>query len=283
MRNSTETPIARYGGWSLVAGASVGLGAAFAMESARQGFDVILLARRESALAETAARIRGEFGRRTHCITADLAQPDIGDRVERETRDLDVGLLVYNAAAEPEGPFLTQTPDDQRANLAVNCWAPTILCRQFGERMRARGRGALAIVSSMAALQGIKYFATYGAAKAYELILAEGLWDEFREFGVDVLGYVVGATASANFIGAAADAPYQNSSDASILGTRILQPAAPADVAARLFALLDRGPRQYSHDADERAAAEAAQQSRAEAVQAMGAVTVGLARFAHLR
>ncbi len=141
----------RYGGWVLVAGASAGLGAAFAFESARLGFDVVLLARRADALEETAASIRAQHGVATRCIAADLGQDDIADLVATETSDLDVGVLVYNAAAELYGPFLTLDQDSHRTNIAVNCLAPTLLAKHFGARMRDRGRGAIALVSSLAA------------------------------------------------------------------------------------------------------------------------------------
>jgi hypothetical protein len=68
----------------------------------------------------------------------------------------------------------------------------------------------------------------------------------------------------------------------SALQARILQPATAEDVAARLFTVLPHGPRQYSNLLDEAAALEAASKPRPEVVQTMGAVTIGLARFAHL-
>jgi uncharacterized protein len=272
---------ARYGGWVLVAGASAGLGAAFAHESGRLGFDVVLLARRADALEETAASIRAKHGVATRCIAADLAQDDIVDLVALRTEDLDVGVLVYNAAAELYGPFLTLGPDSYRTNIAVNCFAPTVLAQHFGARMRDRGRGAIALVSSLAALQGARYITTYAAAKAYELILAEGLWEELGDHGVDALAYVVGATVSTSWHGAAPGA-YTEAQELSALQARILQPATSQDVAARLFTVLPYGPRQYSNVVDEAAAQEAASKPRAEVVQAMAAVTIGLARFAHL-
>lgn len=273
---------ARYGGWVLVAGASAGLGAAFAHESARLGFDVVLLARRADTLEGTAASIRAEHGVATRCIVADLAHDDVAEVVAAQTVDLDVGVLVYNAAAELYGPFLTLDHDAHRTNIAVNCYAPTVLAEHFGARMRDRGRGAIAIVSSLAALQGTRYLTIYAAAKAYELILAEGLWDELGDHGVDVLAYVVGATASSTWEGPAPDA-YTGAEELSALQARILQPATPHDVAARLFTLLPHGPRQYSNLADEAAAHDGAAKPRAEVVRAMAAVTTGLARFAHLQ
>ena len=222
-----------------------------------------------------------EYGVATRCIVADLAEDDIADVVAAQTADLDVGVVVYNAAAELYGPFLTLDHDSHRTNIAVNCYAPTVLAEHFGARMRDRGRGAIAIVSSLAALQGTRYLTIYAASKAYELILAEGLWEELGDYGVDVLAYVVGATASSTWEGPA-PAAYTDAEELSALQARILQPATSEDVAARLFAVLHLGPRQYSNLVDEAAAQEAAPKPRAEVVRTMAAVTVGLARFAHL-
>ena len=58
--------------------------------------------------------------------------------------------------------------------------APTVLTKRFAGSDGEPGRGGIVLVSSMGALQGVKIFAVYGAAKAYELILGEGLWDELR-------------------------------------------------------------------------------------------------------
>lgn len=271
----------RYGGWALVAGASAGLGAAFARESARLGFDVVLLARRGDVLERTAAELRDTYGVQTRGIVADLARDDIDDVVAEQTADLDVGVVVYNAAAEIYGPFLDMDAADHRTNLAVNCFAPTMLARQFGRRMRDRGRGAIALVSSIAALQGARYLAIYGASKAYELNLAEALWEELGDVGVDVVGYVVGATVSESWIGAA-DEAFVDLDSLPPLQRRIRQPASAAEVAGRLFTVLGRGPREYSTLVDQDAAEEMATWSRADAVRAQADITIGLARFAHL-
>ncbi|MCB0994596.1 MAG: SDR family NAD(P)-dependent oxidoreductase [Acidimicrobiales bacterium] len=271
----------RYGGWAFIAGASAGLGAAFAREAGRLGFDVVLLARRAEVLEATAADIAAEHGVQTRCIAADLARDDIADVVAAATADLDVGVFVYNAAAELYGPFLNLSPESHRTNLAVNCFTPTVLSEHFGARMRDRGRGAIALVSSLAALQGARYLTTYAASKAYELILAEGLWEEYADHGVDALAYVVGATVSESWRGAGTDA-FQDDQELSPLQARILAPATSADVAARLYTVLGDGPRQYSNLTDEQASLESAAKPRAEVVHAMADVTVNLERFSHL-
>jgi uncharacterized protein len=67
-------------------------------------------------------------------------------------------------------------------------------CHHFGGRMVARGRGGVVLVTSGAAWAGARYIATYGATKAFDLVLAEGLWAEWHDRGVDVLTIVLGAT-----------------------------------------------------------------------------------------
>src|SRR5258708_7204642 len=116
----------------------------------------------------------------------------------------------------------------------------------FDVGLLARRAAAIAIVSSLAALQGARYLTIYAASKAYELILAEGLWEELGDWGVDALAYVVGATVSTSWIGAA-PAAYTDAEELSALQARILQPATAEDVAARLFAVLHLGPPQHSH------------------------------------
>src|SRR6476646_3135320 len=88
----------QYGPWALIAGASEGLGAAFADECASRGCNVVLVARREALIEETAAGIRERHGIETRTLVADLAQPDVGELVASVTDDIDVGFFVYNAA-----------------------------------------------------------------------------------------------------------------------------------------------------------------------------------------
>jgi short-subunit dehydrogenase len=65
--------------------------------------------------------------------------------------------------------------------------------------MVGRGRGGIVIMSSLAATQGGPFVATYAATKAFDLVLAESLWDELREHGVDVLACRAGATRTPGY------------------------------------------------------------------------------------
>ncbi|MEM9175326.1 MAG: SDR family NAD(P)-dependent oxidoreductase [Myxococcota bacterium] len=185
----------RFGRWAVIAGGSDGIGGAFAREAAARGLDVALIARRADPLAALAESLEGEFGVATRPIQADLTRDDIVEVVAAATDDLDVGLFVHNAGSNPEaGGFLDQPIDHALFLVSLSCRAPIALGHHFGARLRARGRGGMIFMSSMACLAGSGNQAAYAATKAFDTILAEGLWVELAPHGVDVLGVLAGAT-----------------------------------------------------------------------------------------
>lgn len=178
---------AKYGPWALVAGASAGLGAQYATQLAALGLNVALVARRSPELETLAASLRQRRHVEARTLALDLAREDAAATLDQWTSDLDVGLLVYNAARSPVGPFLDLPLDEHMAELAVNTRTPMELAWRFGQRFRARGRGGVVLMSSMSASFGTGLASNYAATKAYSLVLAEGLWDELRAYGVDVV------------------------------------------------------------------------------------------------
>jgi short-subunit dehydrogenase len=190
----------KYGPWALVAGASEGLGAAFAQELAGRGVHLVLIARRAQALDEVAKSLREKHGVKVRTASVDLGEPDVLARVEAATAGLDVGLLVYNAAYSEIGAFLDQGIAGKLRTLDVNCRAPLLLADHFGRTMAARGRGGILLMSSLAGFQGSAMVTVYAATKAFNTVLGEGLWDELRGRGVDVLPFVAGATTTPNFL-----------------------------------------------------------------------------------
>ncbi len=189
----------KYGPWALVAGASEGIGAAFAEELGARGLHLVLLARGVERLEQLAQKIRAAH--RVEVVTAsvDLGAPTMLDEVRRVTEGREVGLLVYNAALSLVGPFLEQPLADKLRLIDVNCRGPLILSDELGRAMVRRGRGGMIIMSSLAGTQGTAHVLTYAASKAFNLVLAEGLWYELREHGVDVLACRAGATRTPGF------------------------------------------------------------------------------------
>ena len=91
----------------------------------------------------------------------------------------------------------------------MNIRAPVTLVRGLLPGMIARGRGGVILMTSLAGNQGSPYIATYAASKAFNRVLAEGLWYELKDKGVDVLACCAGAVRTPGYSGAAAgkDAP----------------------------------------------------------------------------
>jgi short-subunit dehydrogenase len=223
----------RYGPWALVAGASEGIGEHLARQVAAAGVDVLLVARRPAVLEALAASIGEDTGGAVECRTlaVDLATEDAATRLLDATADLDIGLLAYNAGADTMARrFLDRPLDDVLGMVQRNVVTPTTLCHHLGARMRERGRGGILLVGSMAGLAGTGRVATYAATKAYGQVLAEGLWRELRDDGVDVLALLAGATAT----------PALERSGARV--TEELPTADPAEVAREALAALGHGP-----------------------------------------
>jgi len=189
----------RYGRYAIVAGASSGLGAAFARELAARKLDLLLLVRRRELLESLAAELGAAHGVDVRVAAVDLGAPDLLAQVRDAAAGLDVGLVVYNAAHSHIGPFLEQPLEDKLRIVDVNCRGPLVLADEFGRRMAARGRGGFVFMASMAAAQGSPLVATYAATKAFDLVLAEGLWDELGAHGIDVLACRAGATRTPNY------------------------------------------------------------------------------------
>jgi short-subunit dehydrogenase len=193
------TFVERYGKYAVVAGASSGLGAEFARQLAARGLGLLLLARRAELLETLAGELRAAHKVDVRTAAVDLGAPDLLAQLRAAAAGLDVGLVVYNAAHSLIGPFLEQPLADKLRIVDVNCRGPLVVADEFGRAMAARGRGGFVFMASMAAAQGSPLVATYAATKAFDLVLAEGLWDELAVHGVDVIACRAGATRTPNY------------------------------------------------------------------------------------
>jgi short-subunit dehydrogenase len=185
----------KYGPWALVAGASDGVGAAFAEGLAQRGVNVVLLARRQALLDEVAAGIADRADVQTRTVAIDLAQHDAASQIASATADIEVGFLVYCAGADPNfEPFLANSIETAEAMVHRNCIVPMQLCHHFAPAMVDRGRGGIVIFGSGAGLAGGPNMVAYGATKAFDMVFAEALWSELHDKGIDVIGLILGKT-----------------------------------------------------------------------------------------
>jgi len=191
---------ARYGPWATVAGASEGLGATYAEELASRGLNLVLVARRAELLQSLASELSKKYNVEIKIIPLDLSATNAVEQIAENTKDMEIGLLVYNAAFSAIGPFLERPLDDHIKEINTNAFTPLKLIYLFAGQMLARGRGGIVLMSSLSAFQGSAYISTYAATKAFNIVLAEGLWEEWRERGVDILVCVSGAVKTPNYV-----------------------------------------------------------------------------------
>jgi len=224
----------RYGPWALIAGASDGTGKAFARQVAAEGLNCILIARREGPLTELAETIRSESG--VECITAsiDLTGEDASDRMIEATGGREVGLFIMNAGSDQSGAsFFLERKLDHWIDLARrNVMNVTRFCYHHAGLMQARKRGGIILVGSGSGYGGMKGFAIYGATKAFQLTLAEALWTELRDDGVDVLSLMMGKTDTPTHLNLLKERGLPRAPDT----------ASSEDVAALGLARLPHGP-----------------------------------------
>jgi uncharacterized protein len=188
-----------YGPWAVIAGASVGLGEAFARQLASRGLNLLLIARGQASLNVLAADLRCAHGIEVRVLATDLARPDLATVVRDFATGLEVGLLVYNAASSAIGPFLEHPVEDHLRVIDVNCRGPVVLAHLFGQAMAVRKRGGIVLMTSTAGSQGGPWIASYAASKAFNLLLAEALWDELAASDVHVIACRAGATRTPGY------------------------------------------------------------------------------------
>ncbi len=192
------TFVARYGPVALVAGASEGLGEAFARALAKRGVALLLVARRAAPLEALASELRAKVA--VECLVGDLSDTAFVAALCDTAATRDIGLLIYNAAFAPEGAFVEQSLLDLQRAVATNCSAPLALAHALLPRLQAQKRGGILVMSSLAGLQGAPKLAVYSATKAFGRTLAEALWAECRGSGVDVLACAAGAVTTPGFL-----------------------------------------------------------------------------------
>jgi short-subunit dehydrogenase len=255
---------ARYGPRALVAGGAIGMGAEYCRQIAATGIDLLILDRDASALDATANELRSARDA-VDVVTAvvDLAQPAdrLRDAVARAVGDLEIGLLVANAAWSPVGPFLETDLVSLMTAIDINCRAPVVLVHELGARMVARGRGGVIVMSSLAAETGTAQVALYSATKAFDLVLAEGLWYELRDRGVDVVAIRPGSTRTPG---------WQSTQPASGELKGVME---PADVVRDALAALGTTPSITAGAANRAAEAMFRSMARRDVIELMSGIT----------
>lgn len=183
---------------ALVTGASSGIGRAFAELFARDGFNVVLVARNASALAEIAEDFTARFRVDVLPIAQDLGVPGASRTLYDAVRTTGVFVeaLINNAGFATYGAFADIALEEEREEINLNVLALTELTKLFLGPMLEHGRGRILNVASTAAFQPGPLMAVYYATKAYVLSFSEAIANELEGTGVTVTCLCPGATES---------------------------------------------------------------------------------------
>jgi short-subunit dehydrogenase len=185
---------------ALVTGASSGIGRALAIELARLGVDLVLLARREDRLAEVAREIAA-VGRRAILVAGDVTDAEVRrraiDTARRELGGLDI--LVNNAGVAAHGRFADADPKRIRPIFEVNFFAPVELIRDAIPTLREGTQPIIVNIGSILGERGAPHKSEYSASKFALHGFSEAVRPELNRLGIEVLVVAVGPTETEHF------------------------------------------------------------------------------------
>lgn len=183
---------------ALITGASSGIGYEFAQLFARDGVNLVLVARREPLLAELKADLEWQYGIQVTYLAVDLATPGQAAAVYQHCQDQQVPLdyLVNNAGYGSYKDVAQEDAGVYEDMLALNVVALTTLSTLVAREMVARRQGRILNVGSTSAYQPVPHMAVYGASKSYVLHFTEALHAELQGTGVTATVLSPGVTAT---------------------------------------------------------------------------------------
>jgi short-subunit dehydrogenase len=180
---------------ALVTGASSGIGASLARELAKDGHDMVLVARRVGPMRALAEELKAD-GANSIIIAIDLSKVGAAASLVQDikARGLTIDVLINAAGLGTNGPFDASDPFRVSEMLQVNVVALTELTRMLLPDMVAKRRGKIMLMASTAAFQPGPQMAVYCASKAYVLSFGEAIAYELRDSGVTITTLCPGAT-----------------------------------------------------------------------------------------
>jgi hypothetical protein len=183
-------------GTALITGASSGIGAEFARQLARDGMNVVLVARRADRLEEIRKEIESEASVGCRVIAKDLSRPEAPLEVWQDVQihGITVDWLVNNAGFGTNGFFASLPLAREIEEIQLNVAALVALTRLCLPGMVERRSGHIVNLGSVGSWVPTPYMATYSATKAFVLSFSEALAAELAGTGVRVLALCPGAT-----------------------------------------------------------------------------------------
>lgn len=185
--------------WALITGASSGIGRCMAVEMAKKGCNLFLVARREELLRDLSMSLIERHGVEVKWLPLDLTMPSAPSDLASQLEQLPITIVVNNAGFAVAGPFDTADSASVSRMIDLNIRFLTTFTRLMLPKLMARDGGRILNVGSVAGHQGVPYMAAYAASKAYVNHFTEGLNWELRGSKVVASSLEPGQTSSEFF------------------------------------------------------------------------------------
>jgi uncharacterized protein len=183
----------------MVAGGAEGIGAAFSELLARKGINLVLIDIKAENMLDLTAQLKSNYGIKVIEIIQNLSEKDAPEKCIKSIEGLDCRLMVYIPAYSPVKPFQQNTPEELDLYIDLNTRTPLHLTYKFIAGLKSSMTAGIILMSSLAGLKGPKFVAPYAATKAFNILLAEGLYFGLEQHCIDILSCCAGMTDTPTF------------------------------------------------------------------------------------
>jgi short-subunit dehydrogenase len=185
--------------YTLITGASKGIGYELAMRFAKNGHNIILVSRQLSPLQKLASELEDKYKVNTLVINADLSHPEAASMIYRKVLEhsVSVDYLINNAGFYVRGPFSETSWEDELKLISILCLGHIQLTKLFLAGMIKQGKGGILNVGSTGSFVPGPFNAVYCAAKSFVLSFSEALAEEVSGSGITVTALCPGGTNTA--------------------------------------------------------------------------------------
>lgn len=184
--------------YTLVTGASGGIGLELAKEFAKNGHDLIIVARTSDKLNMLKADLEKKYNVKVEVFVADLLSEEERNKLYLYTQsaNMEVDILINNAGFGDSNAYLDTAWERQKNMVELNVMALMHLSHLYGNEMKKRGHGKILNLASAAALSAGPYMSVYYASKAFVLSLSQAMYEELKGSGVTVTVLCPGPTTT---------------------------------------------------------------------------------------
>lgn len=191
---------AETGKTALITGASSGIGQELAKLFAKDGYNLVLVARSEDTLDRLADVFKSNYGTgQITIINKDLSEEDAAQDVydQVKAKGITVNVLVNDAGASTYGKFATETDwEREKAVIHLNVLSTTLLTKLFLKDMVARNEGRILQLASLVSVTPFPLMSVYAATKSYIYNLTQSLINEIKDTNVTMTALMPNATAT---------------------------------------------------------------------------------------